>query len=290
MFRRLNRAQYTAIAITAAALAAAGCSSGNSAGHSAGGAAAPSSGSGSSAVTAADAIRLAAQHAQRVTSFAATMTVHGTGREDISMAGTLQDRTQPSPLIVANFATVSTQGQTVPGGIQEIINSNAIYLKMAQLSRQTGKPWMEVPASVISKASGASFGQLLQQNDTSNPLIKTEMLASSTNVKKVGTATVDGVQTTEYTGTYPISAGLAKLPASVRSKIEPQIQAMGLQTENFTVWLDAQQQVRKIVTSDRGTNEQTTSTIQVTSINQPVSATPPAASQTATVPASAFGG
>jgi hypothetical protein len=225
-----------------------------------------------------------------VTSFAATMTVHGTGREDISMAGTLQDRTQPSPLIVANFATVSTQGQTVPGGIQEIINSNAIYLKMAQLSRQTGKPWMEVPASVISKASGASFGQLLQQNDTSNPLIKTEMLASSTNVKKVGTATVDGVQTTEYTGTYPISAGLAKLPASVRSKIEPQIQAMGLQTENFTVWLDAQQQVRKIVTSDRGTNEQTTSTIQVTSINQPVSATPPAASQTATVPASAFGG
>jgi hypothetical protein len=290
MFRRFNRAPYTAIAITAAALAAAGCSSSSSAGHSAGGAAASSSGNGSPAVTAADAIQLAAQHAQRVTSFAATMTVQATGLQNISMAGTVQDRTQPSPLIVANFATVSAQGQTVPGGIQEIINSNALYLKMAQLSRQTGKPWIEVPASEISKASGASFGQLLQQNDTSNPLIKTEMLASSTNVKKVGTATVDGVQTTEYTGSYPISAGLAKLPASVRSKIEPQIQSMGLQTENFTVWLDAQQQVRKIVTSDRGTKEQTASTIMVTSINQPVSATPPAASQTATVPASAFGG
>ena len=291
MFRRFNRAQYAAIAITAGALAAAGCSSSSSAAHSSGGAAArPSSGSSSSPVSASEAIQLAAQHAQQVTSFAATMNVQATGLEKLSMAGTLQEQTQPAPAIVANFTTVSAQGQTVPGGMQEIINSSALYLKMAQLARQTGKPWIKIPASEISKASGASFGQLLQQDSSGNPLVKTAMLASSTNVKKVGTATVDGVQTTEYTGSYPISAGLAKLPASARAKIAPQIQSMGLQTENFTVWLDAQQQVRKVVTSDQGSKEQTASTIQVTSINQPVSATPPPASQTATVPASAFGG
>lgn len=291
MFRRFNRAQYAAIAITAGALAAAGCSASSSASHSPGGAAGkPSSGTGSSPVTASQAIQLAAQHAQQVTSFAATMNVRATGLEKISMAGTLQEQTQPAPAIVANFTTVSAQGQTVPGGMQEVINSSALYLKMAQLARQTGKPWIKIPASEISKASGASFGQLLQQDSSGNPLVKTEMLASSTNVKKVGTATVDGVQTTEYTGSYPISAGLAKLPASLRAKIAPQIQSMGLQTENFTVWLDAQQQVRKVVTSDQGSKEQTASTIQVTSINQPVSATPPPASQTATVPASAFGG
>jgi hypothetical protein len=65
---------------------------------------------------------------------------------------------------------------------------------------------------------------------------------------------------------------------------------MGLRTENFKIWLDGQQQVRKVTTSDQGTKEQVTSTIQVTSINQPVSATPPPASQTATVPANALGG
>jgi hypothetical protein len=180
MFRRLNRAQYAAIAITAGALAAAGCSSS----HSSGSAAAKPSGTGSSAVTATQAIQLAAQHAQRVTSFAATINMQATGVQKVSMAGALQERTQPSPLIVANFATVSAQGQTVPGGMQEIINSNAIYLKMAELSRETGKPWIEIPASEVSKASGASLGQLLQQDSSSNPLVKTEMLASSTNVKK----------------------------------------------------------------------------------------------------------
>jgi hypothetical protein len=293
MFRRFNRAQYAAIAITAGALAAAGCSasqSSNSASHPSGGAAATPSGGGSSLATAKDAIQLAAQHAQLVTSFAATMNMQATGLEKITMAGTLQEQTQPAPVFAANFATVSAQGQTIPGGMQEIVNSSALYLKMAQLSRQTGKPWIKIPASELSKAFGASFGQLLQQESNDNPLVKTEMLASSTNVKRVGAATVDGVQTTEYTGSYPISAGLAKLPASLRAKIEPQIQAMGLQNDNFRIWLDGQQQVRKVITSDQGTKEQVTSTIQVTSINQPVSATPPPASQTATVPASAFGG
>jgi hypothetical protein len=67
------------------------------------------------------------------------------------------------------------------------------------------------------------------------------------------------------------------------------MQAMGLgPSETFKIWLDNQQQVRKLITSDRGSQEQATSTIQVTSINQPVSVALPPASQTATVPASAL--
>ena len=112
------------------------------------------------------------------------------------------------------------------------------------------------------------------------------MLASSTNVKKVGTTTLNGVPVTEYTGTYPISAGLAKLPASERTKVSQQLQALGLTTEHFTIWLDGKQQVRKVVTSAQGSKVHETSTIQVTSINGPVSAAIPPASQTATVPAS----
>lgn len=286
MSSRLSRPQWAAVAITAAALAAAGCTSSS---HST--AAAKPSGSASSpgaSLTATQAIQLAAQHAQKVTSFAATVNVRTTGTETTSLAGTVQQQTQPSPVLTADFGSVTVQGQTVPGGIQEILNSNALYLKMTQLARETGKPWIEIPAAEISKAAGASFSQLLQ-NDSSNPLVQTQMLAGSTNVKKVGTATVDGVPTTEYTGTYPVSAGLAKLPASLRAKAATQLQAMGLQTENFTVWLDNQQQVRKVITSARGSKEQVASTMQVTSINQPVSVTIPAASQTATIPANELG-
>ena len=302
MLSRFSRVQWGAIAITAGALAAAGCSSSSSSGSSSSGPAAkpPSSTAGSQgpgsqgsgspggSLTASQAVQQAAQNAGRVTSFAATVNVRTTGAATTTIAGTLEQRTGADPLLVANFGTVTAQGQTIPGGIQEILDSSAIYLKLAQLAQATGKPWIRIPASEMPQLAGGSLGQLLQ-NNSSNPLLQTQMLASSTNVKKVGTTTLNGVPVTEYTGTYPISAGLAKLPADLRSKVAQQLQVMGLQTENFQIWLDHSQQVRKVITSAQGSKEQVTSTVGVTAVNEPVSVAIPPASQTATVPASELG-
>ncbi len=297
MISRVRGAQLGAIAITAGAIAVAGCSSSSSnnsaSGKASGSASASASSGGASSggasLTAAQAVREAAQHAQKATSYAADITVQTSGTASSTIAGTLKQQTTPSPLAVADFNSVTVQGQQVPGGMQEIINGGGIYLKLAELSKQTGKPWIKIPGSDVSKLGGASLSQLLQ-NGSNDPLVQTQMLASSTNVKKVGTATINGVPTTEYTGTYPITAGLAKLPAATRGKIASQLKAMGLTTEHFTVWLDDQQQVRKVVNSAKGTSEQVASTITVTSVNQPVTATLPPASQTATVPSSALGG
>jgi hypothetical protein len=298
MMSRVRGAQLGAIAITAGAIAVAGCStassnnaaSGQASGSASASASTSSGGSpGGGSVTAAEAIQEAAQHAQKATSFAADVTVQTTGTATSTISGTLQQETEPSPLAVADFGSVTVQGQQIQGGMQEIVNSSGVYLKMSQLAKQTGKPWIEIPASDLSKVTGASFGQLLQ-NGENDPLLQTQMLSSSKDVKKVGTATINGVPTTEYTGTYPITAGLAKLPAASRSKIASQLQAMGLTTEHFTVWLDDQQQVRKVVTSAKGTSEQLATTVVVTSVNQPVSAAIPAKSQIATVPASELGG
>jgi len=290
MLSGMRLAPWGAIAITAAALALAGCSSssGTSAAKPSGSPSASSASSAGASLTAAAAIQRAGQNAARVTSFAATVNVRTTGEATTTIAGTMEQRTGPSPLLAANLGHVSVQGQTVAGGIQEILNSDAIYLKMAQLAQTTGKPWVEIPASEVPELGGGSFGQLLQ-NDNGNPLVQTQMLASSTNVKKVGTTTLNGVPVTEYTGTYPISAGLARLPASMRSQVSQQLQGLGLQTQNFQIWLDNSQQVRKVITTAQGSKEQVTSTIQVTSINQPVSVAIPPAAQTATVPASELG-
>jgi len=293
--RGMRKARWGAVALTAGALAVAGCSAGSAKSTATAGSSKPASpsatagGNRGSSVTAAQAVRLAAERAQKATSFAADVTVKTTGTADTAISGTLQEQTRPSPLAVADFGSVTISGNQIQGGIQEIVNSSGLYLKMAELARQTGKPWVEIPASELSKAAGASFSQLIQ-NGSNDPLLQTQMLSSSTNVKKVGTATVDGVPTTEYTGTYPISAGLAKLPAASRSKIASQLQQQGLTSENFTVWLDGQQQVRKVVTAAKGTSESVASTIVVTSINQPVSVSVPPAAQVATVPASELGG
>jgi hypothetical protein len=300
-----RRARWGAVAVTAGALAVAGCSgasgnsgagtspgagasSGSGASAGAGGTAGASAGAGGS-VSAAEAVKQAAQQAQKATSFAADVNVQTTGTASTTISGTLQQQTGASPLAVANFGSVTVQGQKVPGGLEEIINSSGVYLKMAQLAQRTGKPWVEIPASSLSKLSGGSFSQLLQ-NGSSDPLTQTQMLSSSTNVKKVGTATINGVPTTEYTGTYPISAGLAKLPAATRSTIAAQLKTLGLTTEHFTVWLDDQQQVRKIVTTEKGSSVLVATTIVVTSVNQPVSASIPPAAQTTKLPASELGG
>jgi hypothetical protein len=240
-------------------------------------------------VSAAEAVKQAAQRAGKATSFAADVNVQTTGTASTTISGTLQQQTGANPLAVANFGSVTVQGQKVPGGLEEIINSNGVYLKMAQLAQRTGKPWVEIPASDLSKLSGGSFSQLLQ-NGSSDPLTQTQMLSSSRNVKKVGTATINGVPTTEYTGTYPVAAGLAKLPAATRSTIAAQLKTLGLTTEHFTVWLDDQQQVRKIVTTEKGSSVQVATTIVVTSVNQPVSVSIPAAAQTTKLPASELGG
>jgi len=298
-----RKACWGAIAVTAGALAVAGCSAAGQAGSSGSsassgakassgasataGATAGSGGGGS--VSAAGAIRQAAQQAGKATSFAADVNVQTTGTASTTISGTLKQQTGANPLAVADFGSVTVQGQAVRGGIQEIVNGTGVYLKMAPLTQQLGKPWIEIPASDLSKLSGGSFSQLLQ-NGSSDPLVQAQMLASSTNVQKVGTATVGGVPTTEYTGTYPVTAGLAKLPATARSQIAAQLKTLGLTTEHFTVWLDGQQQVRKIVTTAKGSSESVASTIVVTSVNQPVTASVPPASQIATLPAGDLGG
>jgi hypothetical protein len=293
--RGTRTARWGAVALTAGALAVAGCSASSAKNTASSGGSKPASspatasGGGGGSLTAAEAVKQAAAQAQKATSYAADVTVQTTGTAATTISGTLQQQTEPSPLAVADFGSVTVQGQAVQGGIDEIINGSGIYLKMAPLAKETGKPWLEIPASEMSQVSGASFSQLLQ-NGSNDPLVQAQMLSSSTNVKKVGPATVNGVPTTEYTGTYPISAGLAKLPAASRSKISSQLQQMGLTTEQFTVWLDGQQQVRKVVSSAKGTSESVASTIVVTSVNQPVSASIPPAAQVATVPASELGG
>jgi hypothetical protein len=207
-----------------------------------------------------------------------------------TLAGTMQIRTRPSLLAEVDLNTFSIAGQSLPGGMHEILTSKAIYMKMALLAQQLHKPWAELPFSSLQRATGVNLGQLLQQVQSNNPLVQTQMLASAKHVRAMGTQTIDGVKTTRYAGSYSPSAGLAKLPPSLRAMASKAMQALGIRTVDFNVWLDAQHQTRKVVISENGGIERITIAMQVTDINQPVSVTVPAASRVATIPASALGG
>jgi hypothetical protein len=248
----------------------------------------------SQAQTPQQAIQLAANTSRTVNSFSATVSVKvntsGTSGSPgaLSLTGTVSERLHPSLLAQADYSAFDVAGQSFPGGMSEIITPSSVYIKLSLLTQalHTSKPWIAIPFSALSKATGVNLGSLFSQLQTSSPLNQSQLFAGATNVKKVGTSVIDGVPVTEYSGSVSMTAALAKLPASVRSSLGADIQKAGINSAKFTEWVDAQHQVRKVVVTESGSLFSETITTTVNSINQPVNVQTPPASQTTSLPAS----
>jgi len=264
-----------------AAIAAAGCSS------AAGSGAATAQGTAQGSP--AQAVALAATAAGTVNSFTATvgldltMINSTTGNQRVTVSGTVSEAVRPSTLAEFSFDTLQVAGVSLPGGMSEIVTPNEIYLKQSDLSMllHTSKQWFGLSVSSVSGRGGLNLNSLLGESDTSNPLTQAQLLAGATGVKDVGTGTVKGVPVTEYTGSYSLSAALAKLPANVRGTVSSAFKQSGLDsgTAKFTVWIDAQHIVRKDITALSSSTFNETLTTTVTSVNQPVNITAPSAGQ-----------
>jgi hypothetical protein len=253
-------------------------------------------GSAAASVSPNQAVLLAARSAEKINSYSGTFTLRGTVKKagasgPIDVAGTVSGQRQPSLLVSENFTTFNAGGQNLaPMG--EVITSKNLYMKMKLLTQalHTSKPWVELPVSAISAKSGINFGSLLNEARSSSPLTSVQLLAGASDVKKVGTGTVGGVPVTEYSGTTTIATALSKLPADTRAGLQKAISATGIKTATFNVWLDSGNQARKTIVTENGTALSDTITTTLTSVNQPVTVTPPPASQTTVVPASALNG
>jgi hypothetical protein len=282
---RLTGALPRLTALAGAATVLAACSSG-------GGTPSPSASTSVAALSARQTIRLAADTAQRVTSFSGTMgiTMNLTGQPAVTMSGTIAEQLSPSLEAEIDFAAIESGGQSLPGGLDEIVTRQAVYIKMGVLAQalHTSKPWVKLPLSELGSLTGADLNQLFSQAQANNPLAQAQMLTASPDVHKVGTGVVGGAPVTEYAGTYSIAKGLASLPAGLRSTLNSQIASLGLKTGQFHVWIDGQHQVRKIILDLTGSKLTETVTETITSVNQPVSITLPATGQTYTIPASAL--
>jgi hypothetical protein len=279
---RVTRVPLIAAAIGAITILAAGCASG---GH------APGATASTTALSPQKAIELAATQTTKVNAVAATVSVRATvGGSSVNISGSFQEQLHPSVLVEADFSNFSAAGQSLPGGLAEIITTKAFYMKFPTLTQElkTSKPWVEIP--LTGSGLGGTLSSLLNDVQSSSPLTQTQLLSGATDVKKVGTSTIDGVPVTEYEGSVPFSVALAKLPASLRSQLSSEIsQAGGIQTIDFKIWVDGQNLPRKEIVTETGTSINETVTVNITSYNQPVSITLPTAAQTYVIPASQLG-
>lgn len=236
--------------------------------------------------SARQAISLASDDTQRANSMAGTFSMRlgsGTGE---TTTGTIQVQRVPSLVFDENLS-ISADGHTLP--VTEIMSANAIYLKEAALSRETGKPWLEVPFSGLDGNLGSALARMFQSAQNGNPLEQAQMLAASKNVRAVGTQVIDGVQTTRYTGSFTPSAAVSALPPSVRQTVRPMLSVLSGDIR-FNAWIDAQHQVRRVVETETVSGEPVYVTINVTAINQPVHIAVPPASQVVTLPKSGASG
>lgn len=280
---RLTGRSLAAVTIcAAAALAAAGCSTGG-AGGSASPAGVGKSAAGGAGGSAASALAIAASQASKVTSYASTLSITSTGSSTSSLNGTVEMQTKPT-LIAHETFSGSTAQMPLPGGMEIILTNSTIYMKLSALSKMVGKPWVKLDLSSMKNTSGLDLASMFRQFQTNNPLADTQMFAASTNVHEVGQQVINGVPTTEYTGTYHISEGLTRLSPSLRRMMQPALAQMGMTTSQFTIWVDGQHQVRKLVQTESGNGTSITTTMLVTSINQPLHIQLPPAGQVAGMP------
>ncbi|HEY5985690.1 MAG TPA: hypothetical protein VIV12_04800 [Streptosporangiaceae bacterium] len=233
-------------------------------------------------MSASQALELAADQAQKITSLTATMDIRSSGTLASHITGTLEEQIQPTVLARQTF-TVQASGQHLPGTMQTLLTSDAVYLKIPSLANMLGKPWVKIPFSSLQN-SGLNLAPLVRQIQGNNPLAQAQMLQGATHVRQVGSQTVNGVPTTEYTGTIHAAAALAKLDPNMRKLLQPALSTTGITIIHFTAWIDGQHQVRKLAEASSGSNYRVSSVVVITSINQPVQVQPPPASQVAHVP------
>lgn len=225
---------------------------------------------------AAQAIRLAASQARQVSSLTESFTIQNY-TVGSTTSGTMREQAQPTQVLDAANVT-KAPGVSLPN--QELLTSSAIYLRGSAQD-----VWGRVLLSQIKASSQLAVWP--QFAETIEPLIQTRMLAAATNARAAGQQTIGGIGTTRYEGSYRPAAAIAELPASAAPMLGAYLKTLTSDV-SFTIWIDAQHNVRKLQLNENTTSDRMTITLTVTSINQSVGNLIPPASRVSTIPASAL--
>lgn len=239
-------------------------------------------------LTAAQVLGKAAEKTGQIDSFKADMSMQmtGTGDGDLSATGTMQYRTKPDLAFSMNFDSMKIAGESM-GGVQQVLVGRTMYMKMPMLSELGSlgggaqvKPWLKISLDELGRQSGMNIDELLQQSRQMDPIQNTKMLTASKDVREVGKETVDGVQTTHYSGTYRMEDAIAKLAPENQAAARKSLSSLGLDSMQFDLWVDDQQLPRKMAMKTPQTADGVMNmTMKYRDFGKPVQISAPPASQ-----------
>lgn len=204
-----------------AVLAMAGCSNSNTGGSSTNGSAMSLVADAMNKADSANTVRIAG-------------TVSGSG---ISM--TFNGDEQYSPSLEMSLK-MQTEGQN----ISEILLGDTIYMDYPALSSELGggKQWDELDLSEAGGSLGA-LSSIMDSARNENPTTQISALLASKQISKVGTETVQGQQTTHYSGTLNAndflndSAQTSQLSSSQIASLKSLLQSGKVSSEQVDLWV-----------------------------------------------------
>jgi LppX_LprAFG lipoprotein len=160
--------------------------------------------------------------------FLGTSTVQG---QKIQLSGSGDFRNDPQ----LGQMTVRYTAGSQTGEMTQVIKGWRIYMTSPLFARllPQGKTWMSLDLQKASKAAGIDFRSMTAQT----PGQTLQQLKASGDVRKIGSETVAGVETTHYTATLDP----AKIPSGARLQ-----KLAGATYQPVDVWIDGDDHVRRL--------------------------------------------
>ncbi|MFI0356221.1 hypothetical protein [Actinomadura sp. 9N407] len=235
-------------------------------------------------LTAAQALVKSSEKTGQADTFKADLTVTGTGEGEGRIKASGQFRLNPALTFSARLDEVARGGQVVPGAKgQAIYTGDVLYAKVPMLAQfvSNGKPWLKVDVNQAGQQFGFDVKDLIAQVQKVNPAEQTKMFTGSKDVRKVGTETIDGVETTHYTGTVTVQDALNRLDGQAREKVRRWFpQGAANEKIAFDLWTGKDQLPRKLVSKgDAAGGQDGTVTVVYSDYGKAFSVNPPPADQ-----------
>jgi hypothetical protein len=214
----------------------------------------------------------------------AAQTTQDAGTARVSFTASVAGTTLNGSGVVDMKRRIAKLTMTTPQGqMREVYDGKRMYMQFPPAMRKgilARKPWASVDIGAIAKAEGVDLGALQSASDPSNAVGQLRGLAQ---VKRVGTATVRGVETTEFTANVDLRKAAARAPVAQRAaaerSVDTLIRMMGRSTMPVRIWVDDAKRVRRERFSFTVAGQTITMTMDLFDFGTAQAITPPPADQ-----------
>ncbi|WP_435272992.1 LppX_LprAFG lipoprotein [Streptomyces parvulus] len=232
-------------------------------------------------MTPAAAVAKAAKNTEEIETIRYRMT--GRTPEEGRVKAEAQMQLEPEPAMSMKM-TALDQGGGQSAEIRLVDKAMYIGGGAEAAKEMDGKSWMKFDLAALGAEELDQLGSASQADK--NPATESTFLTGAKDVEKVGTETVDGVETTHYKGTVTLADlektldGEDKATREKRRKSLEQYEKMGLDKLTMDMWVDGDEHTKQFRMRGDAAKGPLDMTITFLGFNEPVKVTAPPAKDT----------